>query len=90
MAVLGHPAIREHKHIVRLEGICWDIPSDDEVRPILVFQKTHLGDLQRFVKLERFKNLSIKDRLNLCADIGIAIRDMHHIGSVLYLQFDYP
>ena len=86
MAVLSHPAIREHKHIVRLEGICWDIPSDYEVWPVLVFQKTHLGDLQRFARLKKFENLSMKDRLNLCVDIGIAIRDMHHNGNCLRLR----
>ena len=84
MVVLSHPIIREHKHIVRLEGICWDVPSDHEVWPVLVFQKTHLGNLLRFARLERFKNLSMEDRLDLCADIGVAIRDMHENGNIFY------
>ena len=84
MVVLSHPIIRDHEHIVRLEGVCWDIPSDHEVWPVLVFQKTHLGDLQRFARLKRFDNLSMADKLNLCADIGIAIRDMHHNGNILH------
>ena len=84
MVVLSHPVIRKHEHIVRLKGICWDIPDDDHVWPVLVFQKTHLGDLHRFTRLERFKNLSIEDRLNLCVDIGIAISNMHHNGINLH------
>jgi Protein tyrosine and serine/threonine kinase len=82
MVVLSHPMVRKHEHIVTLEGICWDIPEDDQVWPVLVFQKSHLGDLYHFAKLERFKDLSIEERLNLCADIGIAIRDMHRNGNI--------
>lgn len=82
MVALSHRAVREHEHIVRLEGICWDIPEDDQVWPVLVFQKSHLGDLYSFARRERFKALSIEDKLNLCADVGIAIRDMHYNGSV--------
>ena len=83
MAVLSHAAVQEHAHIVKLEGICWDIPSEHDVWPVLVFQKTHLGDLQRFARLKKFENLLMEDRLNLCTDIGIAIRDMHHNGNAL-------
>ncbi|KAL8724888.1 MAG: hypothetical protein Q9166_007692 [cf. Caloplaca sp. 2 TL-2023] len=78
MVVLTHPRIQEHEHIVRLEGICWDIPQDDKIWPVLVFQMSHLGDLYNFTRLEKFKTLSMEDRFNICADIGIAIRDMHH------------
>lgn len=84
MAVLCHPVVRKHEHIVRLEGICWDISEDDSVWPVLVFQKSQFGDLHdSFAKWQRFKNLSIEDKLNLCADVGIAIRDMHHNGTIL-------
>ena len=84
MVVLSHPVVRKHEHIVRLEGICWDFSEEDHVCPVLVFQKSHLGDLHNFVKLERFKNLSMEDRVSLCVDIGIAIGDMHHNGNILY------
>lgn len=82
MVVLSHRVIREHQHIVRLEGICWDIRSRVQVRPVLVFQKSDLGDLYKFSITEEYKCLSIKDKLNLCTDIGIAIRDMHLNGKV--------
>jgi hypothetical protein len=77
MVMLSQPSIREHPYIVRLEGICWDIPQDDQVWPILVFQKAHLGDLYHFSRSGAGRNLSVEDRLDLCVDIGIAIRDMH-------------
>lgn len=77
MIMLSHPSIRQHPYIVTLEGICWDIPGDGEqVFPVLVFQKSHFGDLQRFAKEGMGQDLSLEERLKLCADIGIAIRDM--------------
>lgn len=77
ITVLAHPSIRQHPYINRLEGICWDITENDEVWPVLVFQKTHLSDLYDFTTSERGIKLSAQDRLELCADIGVAIRDMH-------------
>lgn len=82
IVALSHPVVRKHHFTVTLEGICWDIPQDDHVWPVLVFEKSHLGDLHSFAKRERFKELSMEDRLNLCADVGIAIRDMHSNGMI--------
>ena len=31
IAMLRHPVVREHEHIVTLEGICWDIQEDNQV-----------------------------------------------------------
>lgn len=87
LAALSHPVVREHQHIARLEGMCWDISEDGQACPVLVFQKSHLGDLHQFAKRERFRDLSLEDRLSLCADVGIAIRDMHHNGNILYHAF---
>ena len=80
MAILSHPAVRTHEHIANLQGVCWDIPSADQVWPVLVFEKSHLGDLYRFSNTESFAELTIDDKLNLCADIGMALRDMHGNG----------
>ena len=83
IVALSHPVVRKHEYIVTLEGICWDIPKDDDyVWPVLVFEKSHFGDLYSFAKRERFKDLSIDGRLGLCAHIGIAIRDMHSNGII--------
>ena len=77
IVVLSHPLVQDHPHIVKLIGICWDIPQDDHVWPVLVFEKTHLGDLYRFARSGKWKHLSLKDKLKICVDVGIAIRDMH-------------
>jgi hypothetical protein len=77
MSALAHPSIRSHPNIVELQGICWDIPSDVEVWPALVFEKSHFGDLHSFAKLPEWRDLGINERLKLCIDIGTAIRDMH-------------
>ena len=95
IVVLSHPSIRKHQYIVRLEGICWDFTEKDEVWPVLVFEKTHFGDLHDFARSERGRSLSIRDRLELCADIGIAIRDMHanskdaYVNGMLYNLLGY-
>jgi hypothetical protein len=75
--VLSHPLIRMHPHIVELEGICWDIISEDEVWPVLMFEKSKCGDLNDFITSRVGRSLGIVERLNLCLDAGIAIVDMH-------------
>ncbi|KAF2685426.1 TPR-like protein [Lentithecium fluviatile CBS 122367] len=90
MAILGHPLVQNHPHIVNLIGICWDIEENSEtlkedqdistdiqVWPVLVFEKSHFGDLYSFARSGRGKGLSVENRLKICADVGIAIRDMH-------------
>jgi Protein tyrosine and serine/threonine kinase len=75
--VLGHPSTRKHPTIVELQGICWDIGSDDEVWPVLVFEKSQYGDLYHFATLPIGRELCIAERLKLCVEIGTAISDMH-------------
>lgn len=75
--VLRHPSVREHPNIVSLFGICWDILPSGCVWPVLVFEKTALGDLWSFAESEEGKNISIETRLKLCADITTAVRDLH-------------
>src|SRR5271155_2395565 len=60
MIVLSQASIREHPYIVRLEGICWDIPQDDRVWPVLVFQKAHFGDLYHFCRSGAGRDLSME------------------------------
>lgn len=74
--VLGHPEIRRHSNIVRIEGVCWDFTSDI-VWPVLVFKKSQYGDLKRFMNSEPGKQMGIKNRLKLCRDIAAAIVLMH-------------
>ena len=51
----------------------------------MIFQKSYLDDLYNFTRLKKFKNLLIKDRFNLCADIKIAIKDIHCNDNILLL-----
>jgi hypothetical protein len=78
VSVLGHPLIRNHPNIIKLEGICWDIsPGDEKVWPVLVFEKTQNGDLDRFMNSDAGKSLCLEERLKLCTDVATAVKDMH-------------
>lgn len=90
MVMLSHHAIQDHPYVVTLEGICWDIPRDDQIWPVLVFEKSIYGDLFQFVKAGLGSALPTQEKLKLCADIGIAIRDMHlnSMWFFLYIEVD--
>ena len=77
LLVLGHPPIQAHPNIVRLQGICWDISSDNKVWPVLVFEKSPFDDLNSFATRQIGKGLGIRQRLKLCVDIGEALIYMH-------------
>jgi Protein tyrosine and serine/threonine kinase len=77
ISVLGHPSVREHPNIISLLGICWDILPSGCVWPVLVFEKTALGDLWKFTKSEEGENISIEARLKLCADVATAVLGLH-------------
>lgn len=77
LLILTHEVVRKHPYIIHLEGLCWDVRGDDDVRPVLVFEKSSLGDLFYFMKAGGGEMMSINNRLRLCVEIGIAIRDMH-------------
>jgi len=75
--ILSQPPIRSHPNIVNLEGICWEItPRTEKAVPVLVFEKA-VWDLQQFMKVNEGMNMSIDDRLKICADIGNAIMALH-------------
>lgn len=77
ITVLSQAFVREHANIAHLQGICWDIsPNDDKPWPVLVFEKSHFGDLYHFVR-HGGRAMTMEDRLGLCLDIGRAVIDMH-------------
>lgn len=77
ITVLSQPFVREHANIAQLQGICWDIsPGDDKPWPVLVFEKSHFGDLRHFIG-HGGRDMTVDARLGLCVDIGRAIMDMH-------------
>jgi serine/threonine protein kinase len=83
ITVLTYPSIQTHPNIVKLEGVCWDIPSEDEVWPVLIFEKTEFGDLHNFLTLPIGRSLSLPKRLHLCTNIATAIRHMHDSSRLI-------
>jgi hypothetical protein len=81
LQILGHPAIRKHPNILKLEGVCWDVDRSGEVWPVLVFQKSHHLDLGRFMRTDAGGQLSFEARLEMLADIASAIMTMHANGT---------
>jgi hypothetical protein len=55
MIMLSHSIIQKHKHIVTLEEICWDISKNEKVWSILIFEKSHLEDFDRFAQSKILK-----------------------------------
>ena len=79
--ILSHSTVQNHSGIAELQGICWDIESDEDIWPCLVFEKSQYGDLQTFLGMPVGRRLSIAERLELCVDIGTALSDMHLNGT---------
>ena len=52
--------------------------------PVLVFQKSEFNDLPHFATEGVGRGLALTERLKLCADIGIAVRDMHANSKRFY------
>lgn len=82
ICILGHPAIREHPNIIRLEGICWDVSSNDKVWPVLVFERTNHGNLATFLLSDVGKSAGIHSRMKICADVTRALAVMHSYSTV--------
>lgn len=84
ISVLGHPAIRYHPNVANIEGVCWDVvDGGEQLWPVLVFEKTRWGDLNRFMTSGPGKELDTKNRLDMLFDVALAVRDLHTIGRFL-------
>ena len=78
---LSHPALRDHQNVLKLHGVCWDISSSRNLfRPVLVVEKSSLGDLGRFMS-ERGSAVDENARLEMCADVILAVANLHINGS---------
>ena len=78
LMVLGNPIINAHPNILKLEGICWEIPANGTgVWPVLVFEKAPFGDLESFMASQIGRNLNFADKLGLCADVIEIMAFMH-------------
>ncbi|EWC47291.1 hypothetical protein DRE_03410 [Drechslerella stenobrocha 248] len=79
--ILGHPVVRQHPNINALQGVCWDVVYG-QPWPVLVFKKTEYGDLKQFMTTPEGRALDFVDKINLCWDIGNAIKLMHTCHAV--------
>lgn len=81
ITILSQPFMRQHANIAGLQGICWEIiPEEDWPWPVLIFEKSHLGDLDFFFNAVE-REVTIDDRLEIFADIASAIIAMHAHGK---------
>lgn len=77
ITILSQSLMRQHTNVAQLQGICFEIsPDDDEPWPVLVFEKSHLGDLWSFSK-RKGQDLTVDERLGICADVTRAVIAMH-------------
>ena len=84
LCILGHPAIKEHPNIVKLQGVCWDVVTEDEVWPVLVTKKAKFGNLHDFMASDEAILLKPYHCLNLIAGILNAVATMHSYGQFRY------
>jgi hypothetical protein len=90
ISILGHPLIRHHQNIVNLEGICWELPlASQKVWPVLILEKSQLGDLQSFICSEKGRKIGFEERLGLCTDVGSALKTMHQCRKASLLTLHY-
>lgn len=81
IGVLGHRRIADHPNILKLEGVCWDTDSfEDQIYPVLVFEKAAYGDLASFRASGLFQHLDAADKILLCAHVANAVATMHSCG----------
>ncbi len=82
LLALTHPQVKNHPNILALECASWDFSdSRRPVRPILVIEKSALGDLGSF--FSRFGNeVTPENRVEICADIINAVGCLHANGSL--------
>lgn len=81
MAILSHPLLQTHPGILALKGVSLDVVADDDVRPVLILEKSNHGDLRHFMTRHGQTILSLEDRRKICIDIGNTIQDMHDNGK---------
>ena len=82
VTILGFPPIRYHQNFIRLEGVYWEIPSNNSYPwPVLVLEKADFGDLWSFARSPEGRQMSMKERLGVCLDVAQAIVTLHENGE---------
>ena len=77
ISVLGQPMFRNRRDIIQLEGVSWDVAPDGKVWPVLVFEKSEIGDLWAFTQSKAGKALSLLERIGICKAMAAALQFMH-------------
>ena len=81
VSALSHPALRSHRNILKMYGVCWDIATAENLfRPVLVVEKSSLRDLGHFMSHQGIA-VNGEDRVELCADVIRAVATLHVNGS---------
>src|SRR5205814_6773044 len=84
VTILCQPIIRDHPNIINLKGVCLEINSETEmILPVLLFEKTNYGNLNRFLKSKLGKELSLETKLKLCVYIARALITLHNTRKTI-------
>lgn len=83
ISVVRHPSIEHHQNIVNLEGIGFELtPQSEKVWPVLILEKSQLGDLESFMLSVEGRSTTMHQRLGLCSDIANALIALHSNGMI--------
>jgi len=77
MIILSSRGVRGHPHIIGIEGVSWEAGEGDDMRPVLVFEKSGLGDLFHFMSTPTGSQSSFIQRWSMCTQIASAIFALH-------------
>ena len=69
VSLLNNAAIRGHPHVIKLEGISWEISKDEEkLRPVLVFEKSRYADMRKVLRSEEGKTIKVSTPTSTWSD----------------------
>lgn len=76
IAILRSPEIQRHPNIIDLEGIAWEFEDSSTLLPVLVYRKSQLGSLRKYVEA-RGSSMSFDQRLSACVDLASGLAALH-------------
>lgn len=76
--MMGRKPILDSPYIHRVDGVCWN-PNKrtGAVDPVLVFEKSHHGDMYRFLTSGQGKSLDLSGRIKMCRDVAKGLETLH-------------
>jgi hypothetical protein len=79
--LLALEALRHHPNVVNLVGVTWEIDEDSEVWPVLITQRSGLGNLWGFLQSDEGCKLTTDRKLKLSAEIASSLDEAHSQGK---------